>query len=72
MTKVQLHYDLVSPLTDALLTRISDAHSILGIFRIQPGDSGENLTVEYDSSRLTPKEVEAALRRAGVPAKPRR
>lgn len=65
MTKVQLHYALAHPLDDALLERIAALHGVYGMIRLAPGPDG--LTVEYDASRLTEQDVEAHLRRAGIP-----
>ncbi|MEX2264950.1 MAG: hypothetical protein WD696_23550 [Bryobacteraceae bacterium] len=67
MTKVQMHFGLDRPLDETLLTRIADAHSIYGFVRLRLDDRGDGLTVDYDASRLTPADVEAALRRAGIP-----
>ncbi len=68
MTKVELNFALARPLDAALLRKIARARAIYGIARIQPAPSLDALTVEYDASRLTEADVEAALRRAGIPA----
>ena len=70
MTKVQLRYELLRPLDDTLLKRISDAHGIYGFQRIQVEPSLDKITVEYDASRLTRNGVEAKLHGAGIPVKP--
>lgn len=70
MTKVQLRYELLRPLDDTLLKRISDAHGIYGFQRIQVETSLDKITVEYDASRLTRNGVEAKLHGAGIPVKP--
>jgi allophanate hydrolase subunit 1 len=49
------------------MARIAAAHALYGISRIQLGPSFDSLTVEYDASRLTANEVEAALYRFGIP-----
>ncbi len=67
MTRVQLRYELERPPDEDLMNRIAALHSIYGILRIQPVPDPGGLTVEYDASRLTEADVEAALRRAGVP-----
>ena len=67
MTKVQLRFRLQRPLDDLLLSRISDAHTIYGIQRIQVWPTLDGLTVEYDATRLRPAEVESALANAGIP-----
>jgi len=70
MTKVQARYALTRPLNDHLLRSISDAPSLFGLTRVRM-TSEDSLLVEYDASRLTPAQVDAALRRAGIPAERR-
>ena len=65
MTKVQLRYALARPLDESQLEHVADLHSIYGMFRVEP--TPEGLTVEYDASRLSERDVEAHLRRAGIP-----
>jgi len=67
MTKVQIHFRLERPLTEELMERIATAHSIYGIMRIQVTPTERELLVDYDASRLTTENVEAALRRGGIP-----
>lgn len=67
MTKVQLHYSLLRPLSDSDAEAISKAHAYYGIMRIQIAPSADAITVDYDASRLSEKDVEAALHRFGVP-----
>jgi hypothetical protein len=69
MTKVQLEYDLVRPLTDADASGIADVHSWYGIQRVQLTPSMDKLLVEYDASRLSEKDVEAVLQRFRLPIK---
>jgi allophanate hydrolase subunit 1 len=68
MTKVQIDFHLQRPLDDQMMKRIAEANAIYGIERIQVQPSLEDLTVEYDASRLRPSEVHAALTAAGIPA----
>ena len=70
MTKVQAHFQLQRPLDDAMMARISDAHSLYGILRVRLDASLEGVSVEYDASRLRPAEVEAALSGFGIPVTP--
>jgi hypothetical protein len=70
MTKVQLRYELLRPLDDVLMKRISDAHGIYGFQRIQVEPSLDKITVDYDASRLSRAGVEAKLHAAGIPVKP--
>jgi hypothetical protein len=67
MTKVLLRYRLLRPLDATLMERIARAHGIYGFHGVRLEPSLDQITVEYDASRLTPEEVEAALHRAGIP-----
>ena len=67
MTKVQIHLALQCPLDDEMMERISDANSIYGIEHIKVLPSLKEIIVEYDATRLKPKEVERALARGGIP-----
>jgi hypothetical protein len=67
VTKVQLQYDLVRPLSDNDAKSIADVHSWYGILRVRPSGGLDKVNVEYDASRLTEKDVEAVLHRFGVP-----
>ena len=67
MTKVQLQYDLVRPLTDDDAHGVADVHSWYGILRVQPTPSLDKLNVEYDASRLSEKDVEQVLHRFHLP-----
>ena len=67
MTKVTLHYDLSRPLSDSDLENIAKVHGTYGIVRVRIEPSPEKLTVDYDASRLLEREVEAVLRRHGLP-----
>ncbi len=70
MTKVQIRFRVQRPLDDAMLARISDAHALYGIQRVQLDPSMETLVVEYDATRLRPAEVESAISGAGIPVVP--
>ena len=67
MTKVQLRYDLLRPLDEKLMEQIAWVHGVYGILRVSLAPSMDKLTVEYDASRLSPKEVDHVLHRAGLP-----
>jgi hypothetical protein len=69
LTKVTLHYDLARPLTDADLANISNVHSTYGIVRVQVAPSLDKITVDYDASRLSKRDVEAELLRHGIPVR---
>jgi hypothetical protein len=67
MTKVQLEYDLAQPLTEVMMPRVAAAHSLFGMLRVQvAGSALDRLLVDYDASRLTRDQVEAALLGAGL------
>jgi hypothetical protein len=67
MTKVQIPVALSTPLNEGLMSRLTDLYRIYGILGISVEAGREKLKVEYDATRLTPKDVEAALAQAGVP-----
>jgi hypothetical protein len=66
MTRVQIHFRLREPLNDEMLARISDAHAVYGILKVNVAAALDGLMVEYDATRLRPAEVEAALAGAGI------
>ena len=67
MTKVDLQYDLVRPLTDDDAKGIADVHSYYGIARVRVAPGMNAIAVEYDASRLVEKDVESVLLRFGIP-----
>jgi copper chaperone CopZ len=67
MTKVTLHYDLERKLTEEDFANIAAVHSVYGMVRVQLAPSLDKITVDYDASRLTKRDVEAALARYGIP-----
>jgi hypothetical protein len=67
MTKVTLHYDLSRNLSDDELESIAALHSVYGIVRVQVDPALDKITVDYDASRLTRKDLEATLARYGLP-----
>jgi len=67
VTKVQLHFSLLRPLTDQDAKGISKAHSYYGLMRVQVAPTLDALDIDYDATRLSEKDVEAALVRYGVP-----
>jgi hypothetical protein len=70
MTKVQIRFRFERPLDENQLQRLADAHAFYGIFHVRLNPSMDGVTVEYDASRLGPKEVESALAGAGIPVQP--
>jgi hypothetical protein len=71
MTKVQLRFRLVRPLDERMMAQIVNAHTIYGIQRMQVAPAADEITVDYDASRLKPADVDAALARAGIPVEAR-
>jgi hypothetical protein len=67
VTKVDIHYDLVRPLTDSDASAIADVHSWYGILRVRVGADMKSVEVEYDASRLSEGDVEGVLIRFGIP-----
>lgn len=67
MTKVQIEYELQRGLDDAMMDRIAKMHGVYGIERVGVHPSLRSLLVEYDASRLSAKDVESVLDRAGIP-----
>ncbi len=61
MTKVQLDYELVRPLTDDDAEGVAKVHSFYGIMRVSVAPSLDRIRVDYDATRLTEKDVEAVL-----------
>ena len=49
------------------MARLDDAYKVYGIRHIQVDPSLDSLSVEYDATRLNPKEVAATLGRLGIP-----
>ena len=67
MTKVQTRFKLARALTEPDFVSISRMHSVYGFFAVRLKPSENELFVEYDASRLTPKEVRASLEQHGLP-----
>lgn len=51
---------------EKLLERIGTAQAIYGVERIQLDRTMTSLLVEYDATRFSPPDLEAALRRCGL------
>ena len=67
MTKVQLTFKLSRILSDDDLKQIARLHAVYGLFAARLAATGDALFVEYDASRLAPKEVRGVLEQHGVP-----
>jgi hypothetical protein len=67
MTKVTLRYDLARSLGEEDFENIAHVHSTYGMARVQLGPGQNQITVDYDASRLMKKDVEAVLTRHAIP-----
>jgi copper chaperone CopZ len=67
VTKVQLDYPLVRPLADADAQAIANVHSWYGIMHVKVAPGLDRVSVEYDASRLSEKDVEGVLHRFAIP-----
>ena len=70
MTKIEAQFKLLKPLDPDTAKRLAGTYSLYGILRLQLDPQRDALTVEYDATRLQQKDVEAALKRAGVAVEP--
>jgi hypothetical protein len=69
MTKLELQYELERPLTDDDAVAVADIHSVYGFMRVTLAPSMDRITVDYDASRLSEKDVENWLIRYRIPIK---
>ncbi len=69
MTKIQAQYDLVHPLDPEDLDEVAGVHGIYGILHVLLAPTLDSVSVEYDASRLTALQVQAALQRSGIPVR---
>ena len=67
MTKVTLCYDLARPLGEEDFENLARVHRTYGMARVQPGPGQNQITVDYDASRLMKKDVEAVLTGHSIP-----
>jgi len=70
MTRVQVRFALRQPLNQRQLQALTGTHKLYGILLAKPQPSLDSIVIEYDATRLNGKEVEAAMRRAGIPVGP--
>jgi hypothetical protein len=66
LTKVQVHFKLDNAMDENLLERIGTAQALYGVERIKLDPSMTSLAVEYDATRFSPPDLEAALRQCGL------
>ncbi len=67
MTKVDATFKLSRVLNDQDLNNISRIHAVYGMLVVRVLPSGDELFVEYDASRLSPKDVRGTLEQHGIP-----
>ena len=69
MTNILLQYDLMRKATDADAEAIEKAHTVYGFQMVKLAPTLDRITVQYDASRLSEKDVEGWLIGLGVPIK---
>jgi hypothetical protein len=67
MTKIQHTFGLSAALDEGQMIRMSGLYGTYGILKISLAPGGQDLVVEFDATRFTPDDVEAALGKAGLP-----
>lgn len=70
MTKVQNTYKLSRALVEADAENLKRVHSVYGIYFVRVNPSASELLVEYDASRLTPRDMQATLEQHALPVIP--
>ena len=66
MTLVEVTYELQSPLTEQQLRDLGEFANTYGLRRFRVNDALNQLTFEYDASRLRETQVEHALGHARI------
>jgi hypothetical protein len=66
MTLVELTFELQSPLTAKQLTDLSEFANVYGLRRFRHDETQNQITFEYDASRLRQSQVVAALAGANI------
>jgi len=67
MTKVDATFKLSRALADDELKQLARVHAVYGMLAARLQGSGDELFVEYDAARLSPKEVRGTLEQHGIP-----
>jgi hypothetical protein len=70
MTKVQNTYKLSRALVDADAENLKKIHSVYGVYFARVNPSASELLVEYDASRLTPRDMQVTLEQHALPIIP--
>jgi hypothetical protein len=66
MTLVELTFELQSPLTAKQMTDLSEFANVYGLRRFRHDEAHNQITFEYDASRLRQSQVVAALAGANI------
>jgi hypothetical protein len=66
MTAVDVVFRYGAPPEEADFRALQSVREVYGIRRIQFDETARTVRVEYDATRLSPAEVAALLRRAGL------
>jgi hypothetical protein len=66
MTLVEVTYQLQAPLHEDQLRALGEFANLYGLRRFQVDRERNQISMEYDGSRLTEREVAQALRRANI------
>jgi len=66
MTLLEITYELQSPLSLAQLSRLGEFANTYGLRRFRVDEQKNQLTFEYDASRLRDTQVAHALGQAGI------
>jgi hypothetical protein len=67
MTLVEITFELQSPLSLEQLGRLGEFANTYGLRRMRVDEHKNNLTVEYDASRLRETQVAHVLAQASIP-----
>ncbi|MEO7144111.1 MAG: hypothetical protein ABI165_11500 [Bryobacteraceae bacterium] len=67
MTKIQLHYPLLRRLADSDLESVARITGVYGLWHVRVAPALDAVTVDYDATRMSPKDVENVLNRFGIP-----
>jgi hypothetical protein len=71
MTLVEVTYELLGPLSDGQLRALASFSNTYGLRRFRVNEQLHCISLEYDASRLTEREVAQVLRSARIPVQHR-
>ena len=69
MTKGTTEFEWTRPIGDEEAEAVARAHSVYGFARIKLAPTLDRITVDYDATRLSPRDVENSLIHTGLPLK---